>query len=201
MLPDGHVLRIGESRRFGNLKIKVLRITRGPVTVRDDVLKDFTIKTEGDVFKLWLSITNVSDAEDISDAQAIVPFGYKLSLFRARAKGDDPGVVRANTFVCRAGSGRGTQVLMYKHDERDSFDDDSPQFKLEGQDVNRVLKPGETYETFLASDEEGIEDLTGELVWRVHFRKGYNPKSKRGVTTLIEINFHSDDVKQEPSAD
>ena len=77
---------------------------------------------------------------------------------------------------------------MYHRSPSDSFD-------VKGQNLSTELRPGETFETFLASSDEGLETLEGDLLWRVHFRKGYNPASGRGVTTLIEVAFHSDDIQ------
>jgi hypothetical protein len=68
---------------------------------------------------------------------------------------------------------------------------------MNGQNLDRVLKPGEVVETFVATTPEQIETLSGRLVWRVHFRKGYNPTSHRGVTTLIEVLFQSAEIMDE----
>ncbi|MFG0241087.1 MAG: hypothetical protein ACF8CY_08595, partial [Gimesia chilikensis] len=59
------------------------------------------------------------------------------------------------------------------------------------------LEPGQSFETFVATNEAGIDSLTGELVWRLQIRKGYNPKSHRGVTTLIDVVFNSDQIQKE----
>ena len=47
-----------------------------------------------------------------------------------------------------------------------------------------------------ASEEEAVE-LKGDLVWRVQIRKGYHPQSLRGVTTLIDVQFNSQDISNE----
>jgi hypothetical protein len=39
-----------------------------------------------------------------------------------------------------------------------------------------------------------LEHLQGDLIWRVHFRKGYSPKNY-GVTTVFEVKFHSDAIQ------
>ena len=44
--------------------------------------------------------------------------------------------------------------------------------------------------------EADFSELTGDLVWRVHFRKGYGPKG-RGVTTVFEVHFASKDIQNE----
>jgi CRISPR/Cas system CSM-associated protein Csm4 (group 5 of RAMP superfamily) len=73
------------------------------------------------------------------------------------------------------------------------------EFRMVGQNLSIDLEPGEKLETFIPSDEEATS-LSGDLVWRVQFRKGYNPSSKRGVTTLIDVRFNSRDVKDERGA-
>ena len=54
-------------------------------------------------------------------------------------------------------------------------------------------------ETFIPSEEDA-RNLSGDLVWRFQFRKGYNPTSKRGVTTLIDVRFNSKDIKDDRGA-
>eukprot|EP00913_Durusdinium_trenchii_P035301 g33031.t1 len=176
-MPSGHRLRLGETQRFGYLEITPLKVTQGPVLIADEYGED----PSSPVLKLWLKIRNVSDN------QTFAPFGRTLARTRSRQHN------RANVFVCRADQKRrdGDKIFMY------DLEVDETQISLKGQNIDRALKPGESYETFLATDEDGIESLTGDLVWRVHVRKGYNPVSKWGITTLFEINFHRDQVKTE----
>ena len=70
-------------------------------------------------------------------------------------------------------------------------------WNLKGQKLDQGLKPGDKIVTYLPSAEEGIDELKGQLVWRVHLRKGINSKSGWGVTTLIEVEFHSDAIEDE----
>ena len=65
-----------------------------------------------------------------------------------------------------------------------------------GQHTNDELAPAQSFETFVPS-EENTEGLTGDVVWRVHFRKGYGPETGNGVTTLIDVLFNSDDIKSD----
>jgi hypothetical protein len=37
--------------------------------------------------------------------------------------------------------------------------------------------------------------LQGPLAWRVHFRKGYNRSTYRGVTTIVEVDFDTKDIQ------
>jgi hypothetical protein len=68
---------------------------------------------------------------------------------------------------------------------------------LKGENLDRDFEPGQVFETFIPTTHEQIDSLSGDLVWRVHFRKGYNRKSLRGVTTLIEVLFNNSDIVDE----
>lgn len=69
-------------------------------------------------------------------------------------------------------------------------------FLLTGQNAGKVIAPGESLETWVAS-EPIPEDWapTGQLRWRIQFRKGVNRASKNGVTTLIDVNFNVSEVR------
>jgi hypothetical protein len=185
-LAPKHTLRLGETRRFGDVEITPLRVTLGPamlVSLSAEKREDAdNAKSTFPLLKLWLRIRNVSDD------QAFRPFGRELLRLPGGTRHD-----RFNTFVCRTDQQRenGERVLVYHlwQEERD--------LALQGQQVDRELAPHETYQTYIASSDQGIDELKGDLVWRVHFRKGLNPKTGRGVTTLIDVAFHSDNIQDE----
>ncbi|GAB4159201.1 MAG: hypothetical protein Tsb009_36470 [Planctomycetaceae bacterium] len=180
-MPRGHTLKLGETRRFGSLEITPVKVTRGPAIIVTSFGNQTIEDPTEDVLKLWLRIKNVSSA------QTFPPLGRKL--VRTRSVRDH----RANQFVCQVNQKKkeGERVLLY------ALDVDDEQIALKDQQLNRPLKPGEEYETYLATTDEGLEKLTGELVWRVHFRKGYHPETRHGVTTLIEVQFDSQDIQIE----
>lgn len=183
-MPPGHLLRLGESQRFGSLRVTPLRVTRGPVefVYFSDEPGHRRLPTPP-TLKLWLRFENVSDD------QTFEPLGRVLVLTRIAGK-RPPHDLRANNFVCRADDKRrdGHRVLLFDLARDSNWD-------LRGQDVDHPLKPGETWETYLASEVDGVDELTGALIWRVQFRKGYNRQSQRGVTTLIEVRFSSQEVE------
>jgi hypothetical protein len=74
---------------------------------------------------------------------------------------------------------------------------DDSEWLIVGQHTNAIVEPHQSLETFVPSEEENLQDLTGDLVWRVHFRKGYGPKTGNGVTTLIDVRFNSDEIKSD----
>ncbi|MBL8851790.1 MAG: hypothetical protein JNG89_19085 [Planctomycetaceae bacterium] len=178
-LPPGHRLALGESRRFGNVLIEPLRVVAEPVTfehfsTQSDVQKPPTQP----VLKLWVRFTNVSDN------QTIAPLDPDLLYRRALL---DDGVPRSNQFVCRTSeqADPAALILMYDHPPTSEWD-------LSEQKLGVKLGPGESIETYLPSGEEG-PSLSGPLVWRVHFRKGFSPLG-HGVTTLVDVVFESTDV-------
>lgn len=184
-MPAGHTLRLGEKRRFGNVVVEPLRVTRGPLQfVHYSGDESRTRDPTGDVLKLWLRFTNVSDD------QVFAPLDRKLML--TRVPDERPGTFRANNFVCRIEEKRqdGQRVMVYDIPPTSDWE-------LKGQHIGRRLGPGESFVTYIATEEDGIDQLEGDLIWRVHFRKGYNPDSLRGVTTLIEVVFSSDQIQPE----
>jgi hypothetical protein len=176
-LPPGHTLKLGESRRFGDVVVTPLRVTREPlefVHYQDPSIKPMS-PTEP-VLKLWLRLENVSGGE-------LTPLGNELVFTRSSDH-------RANNFVCKTDDPKGaSMVLLYPYNVLDNWN-------LKGAEIGRTLAAGETFETYLPTDTWGLDDLTGNLVWRIHLRKGYNAGSGRGVTTLVDVNFSSSDVQK-----
>jgi hypothetical protein len=188
-VPAAHVLRLGESRRFGSLKVTPLRVTRGPVEFSYyDPDSEVTRPPEGPVLKLCLRFENVSKDQEF------VPLDRRL-VFTKEPDRKEYGIFKANNFVCRVSD----RTQLAKHVFVFDMSPDT-EWIIDGQNLDRELKPGEAVETFVATTPEQIETLSGQLVWRVHFRKGYNPTSHRGVTTLIEVLFQSNEIVNERPA-
>ena len=182
-MPWGHRLRVGDVQQFGNIKVHVLRVTRGPV--------EFEYFQKGPeapqrppsqpVLKLWLEFENVSQDQIFSP--------YDLRLM-SRDFVDDNLKRFANTFVRnQSDSGEAAQLTFaMSHEIDDPFD-------IKGLEAGRMLKPSEKCVIFIPTEEDGVDQLAGDLVWRVQFRKGFHPVAMHGVTTLIEVEFHSDDIQ------
>lgn len=182
-VPRLHVLPLGTTRRFGSVNVTPLRVTAGPLRF-EHVLRDPTAARAASepVLKLWLRFENVSGAQTFSPLDGLL-------LFKRHYQ--DAGTVLTNQFLCRAEERRRGGDLRYVFGLSPSSE-----FQIQGQNLGAVLRPGESVEMFVPS-EEGIDDLTGRLVWRVHFRKGYHPWTRHGVTTLIDVPFRRDDVQTE----
>lgn len=178
-MPAGHTLRLGEAQRFGNVRVEPLRIVREPAEfVHYTGQRDRNRAATAPVLKLWLRFTNVSSEQSVSPLDADL-------VFKRVVRGDR---VQANNFVCRApDKGQsGPVVFVYDLPQASEWD-------LAGQQLGRTLQPGESVETYVATTEEGLDQLTGDLIWRVHFRKGHSPKGN-GVTTMVEVAFDSDEI-------
>lgn len=181
----GHVLKLGETRRFGSLKVTPLKVTQGPLKF-EHVLNDATAYRQPSepVLKLWMKFENVSRNQTFS------PLDSEL-LFRRKYQGfGQPSLT--NQFLCKQSErSRNGGDLRYLFEQSTTSE-----FRLAGQLLETKLGPGESYETFLPS-EEFIDKLEGDLVWRVQFRKGYHSRTRHGVTTLIDIPFQRKDVNVE----
>lgn len=184
-LPAANILHLGESRQFGSVRVTPLSVTRGTVEFAYyDPQKKETREPEGPVLKLHLRFENVSHDQEFA------PLDRNLVYTKERDR-KAHGLFKANNFVFNAGerARRASHVLVFDH----LISPDSP-WLMKDQNLDRELQPGESVDTFIATTPEEIETLKGELVWRVHFRKGYNPQSLRGVTTLIEVVFRSSEI-------
>ena len=187
-MPAGHVLALGDTQRYGNLKVTALRVTRGPVQFEHYDASSNRTKDDGpEVLKLWLKFENVSSDQSIAPLDELV--------FQRDDR--DFENVRANIFLARSSekSKSGPRLMVYDL----NTDGD---WNLKGQQVTHEIPPGGQLETYIPTAPEGISEvLSGdeELVWRVHFRKGYSPKNY-GVTTVIEVTFDASDVMGDSAA-
>lgn len=184
MLPPGHTLRLGESQQYGNIRVTPLRVTREPLQFVHFEGGDAGSKSPSNpVLKLWLKIENVSSN------QKFAPLDQKLALLRHVDPKNYQNVM-ANTWVCRMADLRTkkNRTFMYDHPTTSNYN-------IRGMS-NNPIGPGDSIETFLPTQDEQLESLQGELVWRIQIRKGFNPDSMNGVTTLIDVIFDSNDISQ-----
>lgn len=188
----GHTLALGESRVFGYVRVTPLRVTRGSLELeaRGPIgLEDR--RPSGPVLKLWLKFENVSPTEDV------VPLDRQLVFFRKSDKrGAGASRLMTFNFLCPRDKRKdATPPLVYVYDQ-------PPNSALEpkGQNLEQNLGPGQSVETYIPTTAEGTSDLSGEMLWRVHFRKGHNTKTRAGVTTLIDVVFESSAIEAEPDA-
>jgi hypothetical protein len=181
-LNPGHKLRLGEKRRFGNIEVEPIRLTRGMVEYINPVDPSLAPLPEGPVVKLWLRFRNVSEDQTI-------PVLDRYLVYTKQPIGLTPGY-QTNNFVARASDHRAFgYMLTHPHTDQNV---------LEGQELGHELAPGETMETFIPSTP--LLDLPDEeLLWRFHLRKGFS-KSGRGVTTLVDIAFRPEEISDEGSA-
>ncbi len=187
VLPDGHVLQLGGARRFGDILVEPLRVTYGPLQYEHWTGEASRVRpaSEESVAKLWLRLTNESLETSIAplDARLVLNSRYRS------------GEMLTNSFLRPASS---TTKLELMHSLPAASE-----WELQGQDMGLVLGPGESFETYVATDFEHLSDVVGivgsdnrDLVWRLHLRKGYGPAGQ-GVTTLVEVTFNGSEIQQE----
>ena len=181
-MPPGHSLSLGESQRFGNLQVTPVRVTKEPVEfVHHLGDRDVTKAPGSDVLKLWFEFENLSIDQSIAPLDDLV----------FKRDNNDFENVRSNNFACRISQKKkgGELTFVYDLNEFDIWN-------LRDQNVAQEIAPGEKFQTYIPTTEEGVVQLVGSdepLIWRVHFRKGYSPKNY-GVTTVIEVAFESSDI-------
>ncbi|HBN76355.1 MAG TPA: hypothetical protein DD473_11160 [Planctomycetaceae bacterium] len=183
-LPPGHELELGESRRYGNLIVTPLRVEKGTLRF-EHYTGDPARKRESvpQVLKLWVKFENVSKDQSFS------PLDRKILLTRI-VDSNNRTQLRSNQFLCPAGSKGDLKNTFLLYDLEEYGD-----WNFAGMQDDPVLKPGETMEAYIPASPDAAGELDGAAVWRLQFRKGYNPKSKRGVTTLIEVKFNKNEIE------
>ena len=184
-LPGNHILRLGQSRRYGNIRITPVRVTRGPLKMVNISDPSKTKGASREVMKLWVKFENVS-----SD-QTIAPVDRHL-LFQRFPDKKNEARVRANNFICRLNQKNrdGNKTMVYEMPIKGDWD-------LRDDPIGQELAPGRECEVYIPTNDGDLSKLSGDIVWRLHFRKGYNRQSNRGATTVVEIRFNSRDVKDD----
>jgi hypothetical protein len=186
-LPKGHVLKMGESRRFGDVVVTPVKLTKEPLKFQGFLSGEINEKlTSQPVLKLWLNF------ESVADDYAYPPFDSGLMSNRTPPYSRDETTL-ANSFLtifAPSQDSATTRKLNYLHTMDDNF-------VIAGQNSAKVLQPGESMTTFIAASENDNDPATDEstqFVWRIQFRKGVNVSSGNGVTTLIDVKFSGADI-------
>lgn len=184
-LPEGHVLKPAESRRFGDVVVTPLRVTVESLGFEhfDSRQPVPALKTEP-VFKLWLHLKNMS-----SD-YAFPPLDAALLAHRSPEYGTDDST-RSNTFLLAFPDPESPpQRILNFLQHPDS------NFLLTGQNAGKVLGPGEELITWVASAARPAETMAVKAYrWRIQIRKGVHVDSGRGVTTLVDCEFLPGDIE------
>lgn len=184
-LPEGHVLRPLESRRFGDVVVTPLRVTTESLRFEHFESRQPVpaLKTEP-VLKLWLHLKNVS-----SD-YAFPPLDAALLAHRSPEYGTDD-ITRSNTFLLAfPDSASPSQRILNFLQHPDS------NFLLTGQNAGKVLGPGEELTTWVASAECPADIVAVRTYrWRIQIRKGVHVDSGHGVTTLVDFEFLPGDIE------
>lgn len=183
-LPWSHRLKLGQTKQFGSLRITPLKVTKGLLEFEHQPGETGGQREPSfaPVLKLWLRFENVSSDQTfpaLDDDLVYTQVRDKTNTFRSnnflRVEGDVPS--------------KGKKISVYNWLA-------SSDFVMRGQKLDTPLGPGETWDTYIPTDDESeIDSLQGPLAWRIHFRKGYNRSTFRGVTTVVEVDFNSSDIQ------
>jgi hypothetical protein len=181
-MPPGHLLSLGQSQRFGNLRVTPVRVTKEPVEFVHHLGDTGVAREPGpEVVKLWFEFENLSTDQHIAPLDGLV----------FKRDDNDFENVRSNNFACRLSQKKKGGELAFVYDLNEFHI-----WNLRNQHVDQEIAPGEKLTTFIPTSEDGVAQLMNSdepLIWRVHFRKGYSPKNY-GVTTVIEVAFKSSDI-------
>jgi hypothetical protein len=185
-VPAGHTLELGQSRRFGNILVSPKKVTYGAVKFdhySGDAKK--TYPASDPALKLWVEFKNVSEN------QIFAPIDRELLLTRVPDR-SNPKWLRSNQFLAQSKerSSPGKQLLMYDLPV-------SSDWNFHDVPEALVLKPGESKSVYLPSVPVELDQQTGRMVWRMQIRKGYDPKTRHGVTTLVEVVFNANSVTRD----
>jgi hypothetical protein len=189
-LPDGHVLRLGDSERYGDVVLTPTRVTREPLQFAGFLSNevDESLTTEP-VLKLWLEFRNAASS------YAFPPLDASLIVSRSPRDGTSEDT-RANAFL-NIVSDRSQLPIRLLH----YLNSPDSNFRIVGQNAGEVLNPGETVTTFIAS-AENVPEMSAEAdcTWRIQFRKGVSSTGS-GVTTLVDVLFQPDQIESIPPAE
>jgi hypothetical protein len=106
-LPPGHTLALGEARRFGDLLVTPLKVTREPLAFTH-YRGEGSREPAGEVLKLWLKFENVG-----THGRAFAPLDADLLFYRTTGR---DGGLRANNFLTSAGARKPPpQFPLYLH--------------------------------------------------------------------------------------
>ncbi|MCR9198631.1 MAG: hypothetical protein NXI04_08315 [Planctomycetaceae bacterium] len=185
-LPRNHELRLGESRRFGDVVITANRVVLAPLDF--ERMSDQKVVPEmrtRPVLQLQFTVENA--ATDLGFA----PYDVGLMSYRSPEAGEgvDDEVLASSALYVHDSSDEVVRVLNYLHAAESSFD-------ISGQHSSQVLAPGESTSTLIASSD-AVGEYTSKAAsyrWRIHIRKGINRESRQGVTTLVEVCFSPDEI-------
>ena len=184
-LPPMHDLKLGESRRFGNVEVTAVRVSREQIStvLRSKPNAKPEQETTSPVMKLWFRVKNMSDDTTFA------PWDIGLMCHRNPEFSVEESTL-ANSWLRADYKGEDVRILNYLHPP------ESP-FMLVGQYSGKQLSPGEDVETFIACSEDIRNysvDSIASFRWRLQIRKGVGPSGKFGVTTLIDVHFHPDEI-------
>lgn len=179
-LPANHQLKLGESRRFGDVLVTPVKVTVEPLEFEQfqSGLPEPSLRTPP-VLKLWLLFRNVADN------YAFPPIDAALLSHRSPAHSTDPTTLANSFLLVNKTQPNPIRLLNFLQDPDSNF-------LLTGQTTGQVLQPGQELLTWVPSASLPDPFLPSDnYTWRIQFRKGVHTNSGHGVTALVECNFNA----------
>ncbi len=170
LIPLENYTSPGRTIRIGLLEITPLAIVSAPVELVRLVEPGDSRREEADSLILQLKLTNISGDQAFAPLDRALIRDQSSPLDRSQIAGSDGGTIRLFPLAVDS------------------------EWVIQGQDF-RVLQPGETVETLVAS--EGVTDdrLAAEMTWRVRLRIGpYR-------TDVLAVRFIKDDISAVAGSD
>ena len=184
LLPAGHHLKLGESRRFGDVLVTPVKVTVEPLEFEQfqSGVPEPSLRTPP-VIKLWLQFKN------LSHNYAFPPIDAALLSHRFPEHSTDPTTLANSFLLVNTTAHKPLRLLNFLQDPDSNF-------LLTGQNTGHILKPGEELLTWIPSAPLPDETLQPDsYLWRLQFRKGVHTPSGHGVTTLIECKFNPNQIE------
>jgi hypothetical protein len=164
-IPDDHLAALGQTLRLGSIEITPKGISAGPVALENLAQKGAQLLPKGkNALSLHLLVKNVSSSLEIT------PFD------RAFVRRPDRGL--PESFI---ENGKGERIDPYAVAVESEI-------TITGQSF-QSLKPGESMETVVVSDDEARKRVADPMTWRFRIRTGADE------TQLVGVRFRADEIQ------
>ena len=164
VIPADHIVRLGQTIRLGALEVTPIAVASGPITLERTALERETKEGGTNALLLRLRLKNVSTDK------VLAPLDEAFLRERPRAEPD--------SFVETA---VGETIPLYPIALESEW-------SIVGQ-VFRDLKPGESFESIVATAPDALAKTTPEMTWRIRLRTDINHTEDLGV------RFSADAIK------
>lgn len=198
-IPDHLMTTLGKPIQIGHLEVTPLRVEMGKITIKT-VGGRSELEFDDPSLKLLLKVKNTSKSYTFS------PFdSYFVRRYPSKKSEEELHEVIKTptpfTYLTVGDKRLYGGASMWSKPGRPG-----PKDLVVGQNINKELKPGEEWTTFICtdpSDKDAVKTLrsmkkTNKLLWRVLVRRGavWVEDSWKSATAVIGVEFSPDQIKQ-----